>query len=566
MYIIDRERQSPLDWPKVLLLLAAFIYTFINTAWVTEDAFITFRSVDQLLAGHGPVWNMGERVQVYTHPLWYGLLALGTGLGAQSYWFALALDFVLLVANLLLLVQLARRLQVNGLLVLALLFLLSLSKAFMDYSSSGLENPLLHLLLLAYLAVHFSHLPLGRRYGLGLFLVGLMFLTRPDGMILVLPLAGQLWIQAIRAKLPWLKWGLLALLPVFIWESFSLIYYGSLVPNTALAKVNLDYPREVLLTNARNYFAFLWNFDPLTLATIAVALLAGLIGGLLVKQGGVNLILLAMGLALQIGYLFRVGADYMAGRFLSAAMLQAVFLLLYLVKPIKFAINRENLKSNPDRYFLYGLLGLLLVNGWRAENYRYGLNYERYDIIDGIADERGFYFQRTGLLPVILKNNYNYTFAAPSSSEHKAISCFIGQRGWVMPLDKYIIDPLALTEPYLARLPARNNARIGHYERALPPGFIKSRVMGDNRLVGEEMRALYDDVVLVTQGPDLFSGARLAAIWRLNTGHYKNMGRYFDRDRITLEEAGISEFDLMKMLNNNSIITACGQPIDLAKQ
>ena len=67
-----------------LLFLAVFLY-----GWVTDDAFITFRVVRNFLAGDGPVYNLGERVQAYTHPLWFWLLSVGIGLGAESYHFAL---------------------------------------------------------------------------------------------------------------------------------------------------------------------------------------------------------------------------------------------------------------------------------------------------------------------------------------------------------------------------------------------------------------------------------------------------------------------------------------------
>lgn len=44
--------------------------------WVAEDAFIDLRVVQHLLAGHGPVFNLGERVEVYTNPLWVALLTI----------------------------------------------------------------------------------------------------------------------------------------------------------------------------------------------------------------------------------------------------------------------------------------------------------------------------------------------------------------------------------------------------------------------------------------------------------------------------------------------------------
>ena len=42
--------------------------------WVGDDAFIDFRIVRQLKAGHGPVFNAGERVEAGTSPIWLMIL------------------------------------------------------------------------------------------------------------------------------------------------------------------------------------------------------------------------------------------------------------------------------------------------------------------------------------------------------------------------------------------------------------------------------------------------------------------------------------------------------------
>ena len=523
-----------------LLCFLIFSYLFINTAWVAEDAFITFRSVDQLLAGNGPVWNLGERVQVYTHPLWYALLSLGTALGMESYWLALLLSYGLLLMVLGLLFQLARQLATPPLLLGAALLLLSLSRAFIDFSSSGLENPLQHVLLLAYLLVYLSARPRAQRFFWTTFIYGLLFLTRPDAIIMVTPASAYLWFQLLKSRQPWLKPALWALLPVIGWEIFSLLYYGSPVPNTALAKVNIDYPPALLHDYARNFFLVNFQLDPLTLGTIAIAGGLGLLGGW--RRCQRLPALLALGLLLQLAYLFRIGGDYMLGRFLSAPLLLAVAVLL-LSAP-------ASLKLNLGRRAPYGLLLLPLL--LLSVNYRPGLNYHNREIIKDISDERGFFYPHIGLLPVLVKQQGQYYtnslfYQGNSFTSQYMISCFIGMQSWAMAPDRQVIDPLGLTEPFLARLPARLNARIGHYERAFPPGFVQSRVSSrpeENLLVAPELAALYDDVRRVTRSPALLSSERLAAIWRLNTGHYRNMGRYFDREDVNLREVNISDADL----------------------
>jgi hypothetical protein len=42
---------------------------------MSDDAYITLRTVDNWVNGRGLVWNTAERVQTYTHPLWMLLLS-----------------------------------------------------------------------------------------------------------------------------------------------------------------------------------------------------------------------------------------------------------------------------------------------------------------------------------------------------------------------------------------------------------------------------------------------------------------------------------------------------------
>ena len=71
---VARWRRAPAWWPilvpLVIVLVGAWTYR-----WVDEDAFIDFRVIHNLLAGYGPVFNVGERVEVDSDPLWMFTLA-----------------------------------------------------------------------------------------------------------------------------------------------------------------------------------------------------------------------------------------------------------------------------------------------------------------------------------------------------------------------------------------------------------------------------------------------------------------------------------------------------------
>lgn len=54
----------------VSLLTLAFLAMLIRTAWLSDDALITLRSVLNVTHGFGLRYNIDERVQTFTHPLW----------------------------------------------------------------------------------------------------------------------------------------------------------------------------------------------------------------------------------------------------------------------------------------------------------------------------------------------------------------------------------------------------------------------------------------------------------------------------------------------------------------
>ena len=523
---MDTQQQKAKLSPKYIfpLILFALSISFINTAWVAEDAFITFRAVDNLLAGHGPVWNIGERVQVYTHPLWYLLLSIGTALTGSSFYVSLLLSWLCLAGIAWIVSRLIRTQMQNqwGWLAIAIL---AVSRAFTDYSSSGLENPLVHLLICLYVWFWLSERPLQQRFFAASLIYGLVYITRPDGIFLLTPASAYLLYQMFKQKQAWFKSSLLALLPVIAWETFSIIYYGTPVPNTALAKVNIDYERFVLLTQAYHYFKFNLQNDPLTSAGIILAIVSALFNRRLLTK------LLAAGLVIQLLYICYVGADYMMGRFLSPAILMSVLILI---------LNQYRMVRH-EQVQAALVSALLLLTAMVQLPYTLIPNrgFKNTQIDDaGIADERGFYYQNLGLIPVLTKHQGIYpplklrNGPKPFIPEDTVVfSCVIGQSIWGLPHTLYAVDPLALSEPFLSRLPARNGARVGHYERAFPEGFVDSKRTGQNRLANPTLKALYADVELVTRG-ELWAAERWAAIWRLNSGHYKNLAQYFDRNDV----------------------------------
>src|SRR5262245_9142820 len=178
-------RAAPQEWSlPVLLMLGLFAVVMVRTAWVSDDAYITFRTIVNLLSGYGLRWNVGERVQSYTHPLWMFLVSGTTVVLREPYYASLALALACTMSATTLF---ARRVAGSVAMAMVGLTVLLFSQAFVDFSTSGLENPLVHLLLVVFLIRYWSFDKSPREAGLLAGVTALVLLTRLDAGLLVLP-------------------------------------------------------------------------------------------------------------------------------------------------------------------------------------------------------------------------------------------------------------------------------------------------------------------------------------------------------------------------------------------
>jgi arabinofuranosyltransferase len=174
---------------KVIFLIATafFAVEFYMFVWLGDDALITFRSVRNVLSGFGPVFNVGERVQSFTHPLWFLLLSAVTVLTKNVAVSFLILSAALTALTLYFICFHIARSRFGLILGLSCLFF---SKAYVEYSSSGLENPLSHCLLALAIALALVASSTLKPKLLLFFLLtySCLYLSRPDLVLLLFPL------------------------------------------------------------------------------------------------------------------------------------------------------------------------------------------------------------------------------------------------------------------------------------------------------------------------------------------------------------------------------------------
>ncbi|HET9370635.1 MAG TPA: hypothetical protein VFO19_10325 [Vicinamibacterales bacterium] len=488
-------RAVPLRWVTAAAIAWAGVVTW--TAWASDDAFITLRTVENLLDGAGPRWNLIERVQAYTHPLWMLVLAAGTAIGRDPYYTAMLLS---ILASAGAMAVVAGRLALSAVHVAMVLTAAAASQAFVDYSSSGLENPLTHLLLAAYVA---AWLHRDGRGGIRLLtLIGsLCLLTRLDLALLIGPsLAVRAWqCRPIhRAAIDLAIGGL----PLVAWEAFSLVYYGLMLPNTAYAKLATGIPAGVLLSQGLRYFENSIAVDPLTLATIGLAMLAPW------QRSLRGLWPLSLGLLLSLVYVAKVGGDFMSGRFFSAPFMVALCIAARMPLP----------RSRVSAAGLALVAAVLAAAGFRPQ-----------EVVDGngISDERRIYSRGTRLvtqreLPLQSRSEVRRGLDWRDDPERVAIWGFVGMVGYYTRPDLHIIDPNALTDPLLSHLPAEPGWRIGHFTRQLPPGYAESVLQPASGITDPRI-AEYDNVIrTLTRGP-IWTLDRLRIALRFNAGGYDHL-------------------------------------------
>jgi arabinofuranosyltransferase len=517
----DDEHRSA-DRVESALLAAAFLlvftYVFLANAWIGDDAFITFRVVDNFLHGYGLTFNPDERVQAYTHPLWMLLLSVVYPLTFELFYTTIALSYALCSLALYAVFR-----SLNNVWRFALfLGLLVSSKAFVDYTSSGLEYPLSFLLLAVFYCRFFGVTRAGVHLGRAELisfaaLASLAFLNRSDSILLyVVPLVYLAWVAWPLHRTRVAAYFAVALSPVALWLIFSYIYYGFPFPNTYYAKVATGIPPSVQLRQGVAYVANSINFDPFTLGLIALAAAVAVAARRLPELAAM------VSALLYVAYTISVGGDFMSGRFFAMPLLVAALVIAWTIQ------RREAAAVLGMGLVFYNVVAPLAPIKTRAS----------YDgawpwrLQNGIKDERGHYHQITNVLFYApfktLPDHvwYREGISFRQSPEKVSIQGSIGFFGFNAGPTKYVIDRNALSDPLLARLPVSESLYFefyaGHFFRDIPAGYPESRREKRNLIADPFLHEYYDKLINVTAGP-IFNGSRFRDIWDLNFGRYRKL-------------------------------------------
>ncbi|MBI3784571.1 MAG: hypothetical protein HY270_14350 [Deltaproteobacteria bacterium] len=214
---------------------AAFVLHAAQYNFLSDDGFIVLRYASNLVAGHGLVFNPGERVEGFSSWLWVLLIAGGQWLGLDAVVFARVTGLVCGLLTLWVTWRLGRALlPQDGAPAWALFapLIVAANSSFACWAPAGLETTLFSCLVTTTAGAAIAARPLA----LGV-LAALCVLTRPEAVLLVAVMA--ILQQLSTPRMQWRTWVLAWTLPAaaLIGQlAVRCLYYGDLLPNTFYAK------------------------------------------------------------------------------------------------------------------------------------------------------------------------------------------------------------------------------------------------------------------------------------------------------------------------------------------
>jgi arabinofuranosyltransferase len=529
--------------PLLFLLVQAW-----QRRWMADDGLIHLRVVENVLAGHGFVFNAGERVEASTSVLWVALLSLVrapklidlevlavlTGLAGTVAGLFLAMRGA---------AALWRPYGERSLLLPAGAVVVAVLPPMWDFATSGLETGLvffwlgLAFHLLARLAPAAE--PDRRQFRVAAVVISAGPLIRPDLALFTGAFLLALLVLARRDESRWvpplLRLALLGSAVPFAYQIFRMGYYGALVPTTALAKEASRSWWSQGRLYLSDFLGTYWLVIPLGIAAAFLGFGAHHWIGrrdtrLLVVAAAPVVAGLADGL-----YVVRVGGDFMHARLL----LPALFAVLMPVAVVQ------------ARSWWRGAAALLIVP-WAVVCF-IQLRLEYVVGPAGIADERAFYSISTDRRNPVQVNDYARMILHADGQEARRLHREPGRLlGWrtdrelpvytSMPLRSglpfrtafiasnlgitgvlagpsvHIIDPSGLADPFASRLILAERGRPGH-EKALPLPWVIAR-FGDPATVPQHVDAAAVDAVRRALGCGALAELEAATTDRLTPARF----------------------------------------------
>jgi arabinofuranosyltransferase len=313
--------------------IVAVLTLGIVRRWTSTFGFVYFRTVDQILAGNGPVFNDGERVETFMSPVWTAALVVVDAVTPLRLEVAAAiLSLGCVVASMVIATLAAMRIaRVDDVMSMVVPLGAAVFAALWPvwiWSTGGTEVGLCYLWIAAclYAMVRCAHGDRTEQYPLQvptatLMLAGLGWVIRPELLPSSVLFVGVLVAMSTTSKRQ--RWRMVAIafaIPI-LYQLFRMTYFGLVVPNPVIARDGLS-PRP------RAGWDYLVNFvGPYGLVVPVVAIIVGIAAPTVRRLWGAGrrrLAIIAMSVSLSgfvhAAFLVLVGGDHVHARLLLPAL------------------------------------------------------------------------------------------------------------------------------------------------------------------------------------------------------------------------------------------------------
>ena len=224
--------RANLTWVAAVAAVAVLVRVLfhLHTGFIFDDAFITFRYAENIAAGHGFVYNLGERVLGTTSPLFTFVLAGAAFLGISVSGAALTISLIASAVTAGLVFRIAECWQFGRLAVVPALAY-AMFPRLLPTDTGGMETALFTSMVMGVF-----YLLTTRRPHLAMVIASLATLVRPEGGLLIFLVLIAASICDRKHVVGCLTLAIVIGLP---WLLFAHGYFGSAIPHSITAKLAL---------------------------------------------------------------------------------------------------------------------------------------------------------------------------------------------------------------------------------------------------------------------------------------------------------------------------------------
>ncbi|MBP5591376.1 hypothetical protein J6Y50_05925 [bacterium] len=402
------------------------------------------------------------------------------------------------------------------------------SKTYLSYTTSGLENAQILMLSSFYLTVLFKNEYFSKKELFKIALLeGLIAFTRMDCALIFAFASAYVFLFrykkdekdsgkfSLNKLFQVIPIAILGLLPFILWEMFSWFYYGSFVPNTALAKLNTGFPLSDYLIRGVWYAVKSETWDVFILFIPFCFVLY--VGKEFLQNFKIEkFFLTASGVLIYFFYIIYIGGDFMRGRH----FLSIFWIALFSFVRLEVDLGKFFAKILMSALVMSVVIAVLFIKVETREYFT--------DLLSSspcwFADEHAVYYEHTGLINVLHDYLKRGEITIIRRSPNKGIQWFYGNKQYLSYKNTEDSSyEYRLYDPLLSRLPAihEKNWRVGHMDRKIPAGYQKTLDTGINYIEDKNLAFYYDKLKFILSG-DLFELERLKETVKFNAGVYNN--------------------------------------------